>query len=83
MNKFRWEIADRLQIRQPQASKHLRVLSDAGIVEAHADANRRIYKLRPEPFIDLDAWVKSYSQIWEERFDRLDDYLKDMQKKNN
>jgi len=74
------EIADRLQIRQPQASKHLRVLSEAGIVEAHADANRRIYKLRPEPFIDLDVWVKSYTQIWEERFDRLDDYVKDMQK---
>jgi len=75
------EIAERLQIRQPQASKHLRVLSEAGIVKAQADANRRIYKLRSEPFIQLDSWLASYRQIWEERFDNLDDYLKVMQKK--
>lgn len=75
------EIADRLQIRQPQASKHLRVLSEAGIVTAHADANRRIYQLRSEPFIQFDKWVASYRQIWEERFDQLDDYLNVMQKK--
>ncbi len=75
------EIADRLQIRQPQASKHLRVLSDAGIVSVHADANRRIYQLRPEPFIQLNAWLESYRRIWEERFDNLDDYLKVMQGK--
>ena len=74
------EIADRLKIRQPQASKHLRVLSEAGIVEVQADANRRIYKLRPEPFQDLDAWVSSYRKIWEESFDRLDDYLQVMKK---
>lgn len=75
------EIAERLQIRQPQASKHLRVLSEAGIVKAQADANRRIYKLRSEPFIQLDTWLSSYRQIWEERFENLDDYLKVMQKK--
>ncbi|MFD1735950.1 ArsR/SmtB family transcription factor [Bacillus salitolerans] len=74
------EITDRLKIRQPQASKHLRILSVAGIVEAHADANRRIYRLRPEPFMNLDAWIASYLQIWEDRFDRLDDYVKVMQK---
>ncbi|MEH7544891.1 DNA-binding transcriptional ArsR family regulator [Neobacillus bataviensis] len=75
------EIADRLQIRQPQASKHLRVLSEAGIVTAKADANRRIYQLRSEPFIQLNTWLASYRRIWEERFDNLDDYLKVMQKK--
>lgn len=75
------EIAERLQIRQPQASKHLRVLSDAGIVKARTDANRRIYQLRSEPFIQLDTWLAAYRQIWEERFDNLDDYLKVMQKK--
>ncbi|MBM7714047.1 metalloregulator ArsR/SmtB family transcription factor [Siminovitchia sp. FSL H7-0308] len=74
------EIADRLQIRQPQASKHLRVLSSAGIVEVHPDANRRFYTLRPEPFIVLDAWLASYRHIWEERLDRLDDYLDEMLK---
>jgi len=76
------EIADRLQIRQPQASKHLRVLSEAGIVTAKADANRRIYQLRSEPFIQLNTWLASYRRIWEERFDNLDDYLKVMQKKD-
>ncbi|GHH99780.1 ArsR/SmtB family transcription factor [Neobacillus kokaensis] len=75
------EISERLQIRQPQVSKHLRVLSNAGIVRVHANANRRIYQLRPEPFIQLNAWLESYRRIWEERFDSLDDYLKEMQEK--
>lgn len=75
------EIAERLQLRQPQASKHLRVLSEAGIVEAQVDANRRIYRLRPDPFRELDDWLESYRVIWEERFDRLDDYLQKLQGK--
>ncbi len=75
------EIAQRLQMRQPQVSKHLRVLSEAGIVEAQVDANRRIYSLRPEPFRALDDWLKTYRVIWECRFDRLDDYLQKLQGK--
>ena len=75
------EIAERLQLRQPQASKHLRVLSEAGIVEVQVDANRRIYRLRPDPFRELDDWLQSYRVIWEERFDRLDDYLQKLQGK--
>lgn len=75
------EIAERLQLRQPQASKHLSVLNEAGIVEAKVDANRRIYSLRPEPFRELDDWLESYRVIWEERFDRLDDYLQKLQGK--
>jgi len=75
------EIADHIHIRQPQASKHLRVLSEAKIVEVHADANRRIYKLRPEPFIELDEWLDSYRSIWESRFDNLDEYLQKLQKR--
>jgi len=76
------EIADRLGLRQPQASKHLKVLSENGIVEVQAEANRRIYKLRPEPFQALDSWVKSFRRIMEERFDNLDDYLRELQNKN-
>ncbi|MFX3633171.1 MAG: ArsR/SmtB family transcription factor [Candidatus Pristimantibacillus sp.] len=75
------EIAERLQLRQPQASKHLRVLSEAGIIEVQAVANRRICKLRPDPFKELDAWLESYRRMWEERYDRLDDYLKELQTK--
>lgn len=80
------EIADRLAIRQPQASKHLRVLSEAGFVEVEVNANKRIYKLRPDPFRTMDSWLDSYLQIWEERYDRLNAYLELMkaeEKKNN
>ncbi|OMF37694.1 transcriptional regulator [Paenibacillus sp. FSL H8-0548] len=76
------EIAERLELRQPQASKHLRVLSEAGIVEVQAVANRRIYKLRPDPFKELDAWLESYRRMWEQRYDRLDDYLQELQSKD-
>ncbi|WP_339290776.1 metalloregulator ArsR/SmtB family transcription factor [Paenibacillus sp. FSL E2-0201] len=75
------EIADSLQLRQPQASKHLRVLSEAGLIEVQAVANRRICKLRPDPFKELDAWLESYRHMWEERYDRLDDYLQKLQSK--
>lgn len=75
------EIAERLGLRQPQVSKHLRVLSDSGLVEVHPRANRRIYKLRPQHFLELDEWIDSFRAIWENRFDRLDDYLRELQGK--
>lgn len=74
------EIADRAGLRQPQTSKHLKVLSDHGIVDVEADANRRIYSLRPEPFQALDAWVQSFQSIMRDRFDRLDAYLQELQR---
>ncbi|GEB34077.1 MULTISPECIES: ArsR/SmtB family transcription factor [Brevibacillus] len=76
------EIAERLGLRQPQASKHLKVLSENGIVEVKAEANRRIYRLRPEPFQALDAWVKSFQRVMEERYDNLEDYLRELQGQN-
>ncbi|PWU67434.1 MULTISPECIES: ArsR/SmtB family transcription factor [Gracilibacillus] len=75
------EIADQLMLRQPQASKHLKKLSDAGIVEVQAVANRRIYKLRHEPFQEMEAWLTTFQQIWEQRLDRLDEYLGELQRK--
>jgi DNA-binding transcriptional ArsR family regulator len=77
------ELADRLQIRQPQVSKHLRVLHESGVVDVHAEANRRIYKLRPAPFQGLHDWLERYRSIWEEKFDRLDNYLQQLQNKNS
>ncbi|MFC8688074.1 ArsR/SmtB family transcription factor [Brevibacillus porteri] len=77
------EIADQLGLRQPQASKHLKVLSDNGIVDVKAEANRRFYKLRPEPFRALDSWVRSFQRVMEERFDNLEDYLRELQNKEN
>jgi len=75
------EIADQLGLRQPQTSKHLKVLSDNGIVEMQAEGNRRIYKLRPEPFQALDSWIQSFQSVMQERFDNLDAYLKELQNK--
>ncbi|MBO9129381.1 metalloregulator ArsR/SmtB family transcription factor [Bacillus sp. 165] len=75
------EIAEKLNLRQPQASKHLRVLSEAGLVEVQPSANKRIYKLRPEPLKEMDSWLNSFRHIWEVRFAQLDDYLKELQDK--
>jgi len=75
------EIVDRLGLHQPQVSKHLRVLSDAGLVEVHPAAQQRIYKLRPQPLHELDRWLESYRQLWDERFDRLDDLLTESQRR--
>lgn len=77
------EIADRLGLRQPQASKHLRVLLEAGLVEVQAVANRRNYYLRSEPFQELDDWLETYRSIWDERFDNLENYLQNLQLKSN
>ena len=73
------ELTRRLGIRQPQVSKHLKVLSEAAIVEVQPQANRRIYTLRREPFQELEAWLHTFRRLWEERFDRLDDYLLEVQ----
>ncbi|WP_405117202.1 metalloregulator ArsR/SmtB family transcription factor [Paenibacillus sp. FSL K6-1217] len=73
------DIAERLALRQPQASKHLRVLLEAGLVEVEAAANRRNYRLRTEPLKAMDAWLEAYRRLWSERFDNLDDYLRQLQ----
>lgn len=73
------DIAERLALRQPQASKHLRVLLEAGLVEVEAAANRRNYRLRTEPLEAMDAWLEAYRKLWSERFDNLDDYLRQLQ----
>jgi DNA-binding transcriptional ArsR family regulator len=73
------EISERLQLRQPQVSKHLLVLRAAGLVEVHPVAQQRIYQLRAQPFHDLDVWLESYRHIWDARFDRLETYLREVQ----
>jgi DNA-binding transcriptional ArsR family regulator len=69
------ELVDRLGVSQPAVSKHLRVLKDAGFVEARADAQRRLYRIRPEPLAELDDWLASYRQLWTTHLDRLEDHL--------
>ncbi len=68
----------RLRLRQPQVSKHLRVLSDAGLVDVRVDAQRRIYALRPAPLQELEVWLERYRRIWEANFQRLDTLLDEL-----
>lgn len=70
------EISGILRLNQPQTSKHLKVLSDAGIVGVTPIKNQRIYSLKPQKFKELDKWLEKYRKIWEERFDRLDKLFK-------
>ena len=75
------EIAERLRLPQPQASKHLRVLSEAGLVKAHPVAQKRIYALRPEPFSELDAWLGRYRDLMQDRMSRLEGIVEEMKRK--
>ncbi len=74
------EIAERLELSQPLVSKHLRVLREAGVVQVRAEAQQRIYELRPQPFEELESWISSFRRLWEGRLDALDDYVQEMKR---
>jgi DNA-binding transcriptional ArsR family regulator len=65
------ELAEALPIARPGVSRHLRVLREAGLVDVQAQAQRRIYRLRPEPLAEVDAWLDSYRALWQNRLDAL------------
>ena len=65
------ELADLLPIARPGVSRHLRVLREAGLVEVRAEAQRRVYRLRPEPLAELDDWLSGYRDLWEHRMAAL------------
>ena len=69
------EIERQLRMPQPTVSKHLRVLRDAGFVESTVDAQRRLYRLRPEPFQEMDDWLAQFRRFWSSRIDALERYL--------
>jgi len=69
------ELVDLLDLSQPGVSKHLRVLRDAGLVEARADAQRRVYMLRPQPLAEIDGWLSPYRRLWAGRLDALERHL--------
>jgi len=71
------ELVDALGASQPLVSKHLKVLRDAGLVDVRPDAQRRLYRLRPEPLVELDAWLASYRHLWAHSLDRLHQHLED------
>ncbi len=73
-------IVDELSISQPQVSKHLRVLSDVGLVKCRAEGRRRLYRLEPTRLGPMREWLAKYEQALHDRLDRTDDYLKGLQR---
>src|SRR5690242_7006454 len=73
-------IVDDLSLSQPQVSKHLRVLSEVGLVSSRADGRRRLYRLEPERLRPFRDWLAKYEQAVNERLDRINDYLRDLQR---
>lgn len=69
------ELVDHLRLSQPAVSKHLRVLREAGLVDVRADGQRRLYRLRPEPLTEVDAWLAPYRHLWAASLDRLENHL--------
>ncbi|HEY6384513.1 MAG TPA: metalloregulator ArsR/SmtB family transcription factor [Candidatus Acidoferrum sp.] len=69
------EIERQLRMTQPTVSKHLRVLREAGFVESTVDAQRRLYRLKPEPFQELDAWLARFRRFWSAHMDALERHL--------
>jgi DNA-binding transcriptional ArsR family regulator len=74
------QLAQPFDMSFPAVSKHLKVLERAGLIEQGREAQFRPRKLRPEPLRDLDGWLETYRRFWEASLDRLDDYLKELQK---
>lgn len=77
------EITNRLSLNQPQVSKHLKVLADAGVVDVTPIANQRYYSLKPQKFQELDEWLQQFRYLWAQRFDRLDQLLKQEKQKTS
>jgi DNA-binding transcriptional ArsR family regulator len=73
------EIGRRLRMPQTSVSKHLRVLREAGFVEARIDAQRRVYRLRPEPLMEVDAWLEDFRRFWTGHVDALERHLDRME----
>jgi DNA-binding transcriptional ArsR family regulator len=75
------DIGERLHLAQPQVSKHLRVLKDAGLVDVQPLAQQRLYELRPQPLRRMHGWLERYRRVWEESFEQLDELVEELEKK--
>lgn len=69
------ELVGRLGMSQPAVSKHLRVLKEAGLVEVRVDAQRRVYRIRTEPLVEVDDWLAPYRELWNTHLDLLAEHL--------
>jgi DNA-binding transcriptional ArsR family regulator len=74
------DIVRQAGIHQSGVSRHLRILHESGFVTVRPDGQRRLYALRPEPFRELEAWLRDYRQLWEARLDRFDAALEERRK---
>ncbi|MBW8770742.1 MAG: winged helix-turn-helix transcriptional regulator [Gemmatimonadetes bacterium] len=72
------EIERKLRLSQPSVSKHLRVLREAGFVESRVEAQQRVYRLRPEPLMELDEWLEPFRRFWSKHVDALERHLDTM-----
>ena len=70
-------LVTRLRLSQPAVSKHLRVLREAGLVDVRSDAQRRLYRLRPEPLAEVDAWLAPYRRLWTRSLDALEKHMEE------
>jgi DNA-binding transcriptional ArsR family regulator len=75
------DIGDRLHLNQPQVSKHLRVLKEAGLVDVQPRAQQRLYELRPQPLRRIHGWLERYRRVWDESFGQMDELLEELQAK--
>jgi DNA-binding transcriptional ArsR family regulator len=69
------DLVGRLALSQPGVSKHLKVLRDAGLVEVRQDAQRRLYRVRAEPLVEIEAWLAPYRRLWAGTLDELERHL--------
>ena len=76
-------IVDDLSMSQPQVSKHLRVLSEVGLVRGRQDGRRRLYRLEPGRLAPMQAWLTKYERAMNDRLDRVDDYLNELQQQGD
>lgn len=74
------ELAHELGMTQPQASKHLRVLREVGLVHARSDGKQRLYELDPSGLLPVKEWLGGFEQFWNESFNRLDDYVRELER---
>jgi DNA-binding transcriptional ArsR family regulator len=70
------DLVDAVGLSQPAVSKHLKVLKEAGLVESRVDAQRRLYRIRPEPLMELDQWLAPYRELWNRHLDQLEAHLR-------
>jgi DNA-binding transcriptional ArsR family regulator len=72
------ELVSHLSLAQPTVSKHLKLLRECGLVEVRSEAQRRVYRLRPEPLFEIDAWLAPYRRLWSDRLLALERHLETM-----